>query len=88
MSANPTNFVPITGPLGQKLYFAAPQVLVITDTDPLALQTAINLILDGLALPLQETKYTVLDIQYTSAQESNNIIQHSALIRYQVWTAV
>ena len=85
--ANPTNFVKITGPVGQRQYFVAPKVEIFQDQDPAALQTLINDFINTLALPLTETKYAVLDMHYTSAQESNNIIQYSALIRYQVWTA-
>jgi hypothetical protein len=85
--AQNNNFVILQSrPLGQRVYYATPRVKLFEETDTLALEILINDWLDALALPLDpDNLITIIDTQYSSAQENNNTISYSALIHYTHW---
>jgi hypothetical protein len=82
-----SNFTnPPIQPAGQRRYVSIPAVEILTHDDPAILQTDINAFIIGLALPyIQDFRYTIQEIQYTSAQLANNLIQYSALVHYTIW---
>ena len=86
--ANPTNFVKITGPTGERTFYTTPRVQAFSNDNTDDLTDAVNTFIQELATPLTDSlKYNVIRVDLSSAQLSNNIIQYSALIHYLVWTA-
>lgn len=78
--------VQLRRPREQKQWFSIPRAAVFEAKTVAALETLINDWIDGLALPINLNFWTdIRDIQYSSAQESNNIISYSALVTYDVW---
>jgi hypothetical protein len=63
----------------------APQVRIFESTNPNALQADINDYLASLAAPPQPVKYYLREIEYTSAQEKNNMVSYSALLHLEFW---
>ena len=62
-----------------------PQVRIFESQSPFSLQELINDYLTALARPPQPAKYYLREVDYTSAQKSNNTISYSALLHIEFW---
>jgi hypothetical protein len=82
-----TNFTnPPLQPAGQRRWVSIPVVEILESDDAGTLGVLINAFIVSLALPHnQDFRYTINEIQYTSAQVANNLVTYSALIHYTVW---
>ena len=74
-------------PPGTRTWRAVPKVAIFTATDPDLLETAINAFIDNLDDTPTPAHYYIQDIKYQASVVSN-MLQHSALVHYQVWTPV
>ena len=90
--ANPTNFLRPSHPRpqGPRQWYAVPRVKQFTNTDPQQMEDNINAWLDSLGTPFDpQVQYYVTDvIFYTSANSTGSEIQYSAMLHYNIWTAV
>ena len=76
-------------PVDERVFWPEYIVKHYTDTDPQIIEDGINDLSAFFAQPLMpDTRYTFRDIQYTSAQTANNVIEYSALVSYVKWHAV
>jgi hypothetical protein len=76
-------------PTGQRRYYATPRVVIFNDEDPLTLETKINDWIDGLATPVDpDNLYTIVQTDLSSAQFANNVVMHTALVRFHHWQPI